>query len=117
MHPSPCSVSTLVKTAVHKTRLIDPPPPGAADGTCREVSGRMTNADAMLELCTLMLEGQLSSDVFAQWVARHYGDPKVLTSGDLEAIVQDFDRCLAPPVVELCEDDFADDAQLMARAS
>jgi hypothetical protein len=76
----------------------------------------MTNADAMLELCTLMLEGQLSSDVFASWVARHYGDPKALTSADVEAIVQDFDRCLAQPVVELCEDDFADE-QLMARAS
>jgi hypothetical protein len=65
----------------------------------------MTNGDAMIELCTLMLEGQLSSDVFAQWVSKHYGDPRLLKSQDLEAIAQDFDRCLAPPV-ELSEDDF-----------
>ena len=72
----------------------------------------MTNA--MIELCTLMLEQELNSDVFAQWVARHYGDPKLLRQGDIEAIVEDFDRCVSAPPVELCEDDFADDQLLRA---
>ena len=77
----------------------------------------MTNADAMIELCTLMLQRQLTSDVFAQWVVRHYGDPKLLRDADLQAIVEDFDRCLAAPPVELCEDDFADEQYGMQRAS
>lgn len=67
----------------------------------------MTNAPAMIELCTLMLQQQLTSDVFARWAARHYGDPKALRSQDLQAILEDFDRCLAPPPVELTERDFA----------
>ena len=77
----------------------------------------MTNADAMIELCTLMLQRQLTSDVFAQWAVRHYGDPKLLREADLEAIVEDFDRCLATPPVELCKNDFADDQLGMQRAS
>ena len=76
----------------------------------------MTNADAMIELCTLMLRRQLTADVFAQWVVRHYGDPKLLRAADLEAIVEDFDRCLATPPVELCEDDFADERLGLQRA-
>ena len=44
-------------------------------------------------------------------------DPKLLRDADLEAIVEDFDRCLAAPPVELCEDDFADDQYGMQRAS
>jgi hypothetical protein len=77
----------------------------------------MTNADAMIELCTLMLQRQLTSDAFSHWVVRHYGDPRLLRSADIEAIVEDFDRCLASPPVELCEDDFADEQAGMQRAS
>ena len=49
-------------------------------------------------------------------VVRHYGDPKLLRAADLEAIVEDFDRCLATPPVELCEDDFADERLGLQRA-
>ena len=73
----------------------------------------MTNGNAMIELCKLMLEGQLNGDVFAGWVAKHYGDPRELGRAQMDAIVQDFDRCLTPPapwaedaaVVELSEDE------------
>jgi hypothetical protein len=54
----------------------------------------MTNAHPMIELCTLMLEQQLTAEQFAQWVTRHYGDPKQLGKPELDAIVKEFDRCL-----------------------
>ena len=63
----------------------------------------MTNLNPMAELCTLMLEQQLTSDAFAQWVTRHYGDPKQLGREQMDAIVEEFDRCLSPPL-ELSED-------------
>ncbi len=66
----------------------------------------MTNLNPMAELCTLMLEQQLTSDVFAQWVTKHYGDPRQLGREQVEAIVEEFGRCLSPPLELSADDDF-----------
>lgn len=78
----------------------------------------MTNSLALGELCTLMMQQKLDSELFTRWVEAHYGLPDLHGSAELvhwvafhhqephpldRLRVLEFDKFLTRPGVEDCE--------------
>jgi hypothetical protein len=78
----------------------------------------MTNSSSMGELCALMMQKKLDSELFTKWVETHYGLPDIHGSAELvhwvafhhqephpldRLRVLEFDKFLTRPGVEDCE--------------
>ena len=53
----------------------------------------MAHPNPMIELCSLLAHGELTSSAFANWSGRHYGP--VLQSGQVVVLLEDFDSFVA----------------------